>query len=99
MLLAIAPAQSVGESVSPKQIALQLRLVQAIVRAERRRGRVTGELAERASAIVEETAMIIPHGADTELTELLGAVRAEVAELASMTSAAHRGKPRTAAAR
>lgn len=80
--------------MSPKRIALQLRLVQVIVRGERRRGRATGELAERASAIIEETAMLVPHDAGAELTELLASVRAEVAELVSITPEAQRGRAR-----
>ena len=65
-----------------KQVAVQLRLVRAILRAERRHGTATPQLAERASAIVEQTALAIEPDVDPELTELLARVRAEVAELA-----------------
>lgn len=69
--------------VSLKQAAIQLRLVQVILRTERQRGTATRELAERASAIVEQAAIGIEQSADPELIELLATVRAEVAELAS----------------
>jgi hypothetical protein len=69
--------------VPVKQAALQLRLVRAILRAERQRGTDTPEMAERASAIVEQTAIAIEPSADSELIALLASVRAEIAELAS----------------
>lgn len=57
----------------------QLRLVLAVVRHERRRGRASRDLLERASQVVEASAIPIETEGDPELQELLASVRAEVA--------------------
>ena len=56
----------------------QLRLVQAVIRHERRRGRASQDLLERASQVVEASAIPIESEGDAELQELLASVRAEV---------------------
>lgn len=57
----------------------QLRLVLAVVRHERRRGRASRDLLERASQVVEASAIPIETEGDAQLQELLASVRAEVA--------------------
>lgn len=58
---------------------LQLRLVRAVVDREQRHGTATRDLLERASAIVEATAISIESEADPELRELLTSVREQIA--------------------
>lgn len=83
MRIAMDRTRRSGNPVTPKQAAIQLRLVEVILRAERQRGTATREMAQRASAIVEQTAIGVEQSADSELIELLANVRAEVAEVAS----------------
>ena len=64
-----------------RRAALQLRHVVAVLRQELRHGRATPELAERASNIVEHTAVAIEPEPDAAFLELLGYVRAEIAEI------------------
>ena len=57
---------------------LQLALVRAVLRGARKKGGVSEELRQRASEIVERTAIEVEPEADGELAELLAAVRAQL---------------------
>ena len=58
---------------------LQLALVKAVLRGAREKDGVSAELRQRASEIVERTAIEVDPEADNELAELLADVRAELA--------------------
>ena len=64
-----------------RRAALQLRHVLAVIRQELSHGRATPELAERASEIVEQTAIAIEPEPDAALLEFVGYMRAEIAEI------------------
>ena len=68
-----------GDAVDRNRAILQLALVQAVLRGARKRGSVSAELRQRASEIVERTAIEVEPEADGELAELLAAARAELA--------------------
>ena len=61
-----------------RRASLQLRHVLAVMRHELRHGRMTPELADRASDVVEETAIAIEPEPDAALRELLDSARAEI---------------------
>ena len=62
-----------------KRAILQLALVRAVLRGAHKKGGVSEELRQRASDIVERTAIEVEPEADSELAELLAAMRAELA--------------------
>ena len=68
-----------GDAVDRNRAILQLALVRAVVRGARKKGGLSAELQQRASEIVERTAIEVEPEADNELAELLAAVRAELA--------------------
>jgi hypothetical protein len=59
----------------------QLRHVLAVIRHEQNHDRATPELGERASDIVEHTAVAIEPEPDEALLELLDYIRAEIADI------------------
>ena len=63
-----------------RRIELQLRLLRAVLRSERRRGspEALALLVERSDAILERVALEIEEEPDPELHDLLAAVRAEL---------------------
>jgi RNA polymerase-interacting CarD/CdnL/TRCF family regulator len=67
-----------GSPLRVRQAVLQLRLVRAVVRAERQRGTPPQDLLDRAAQIVEQTAVAIEGETDTELADLLSTTREEV---------------------
>ena len=58
---------------------LQLALVRAVVREARKQGSLSPDLRQRATEIVELTAIEIQPEADKEMAELVAAVTAELA--------------------
>jgi hypothetical protein len=65
--------------VDRNRAKLQLALVRAVVQGARKKGNLSHELRQRASEIVDHTAIDIKPEADEELTKLLAAVKAELA--------------------
>jgi hypothetical protein len=65
--------------VDRNRARLQLALVRAVVRGARERGDLSTELRQRATEIVEHTAIEVQPESDEELAELLAAVKAELA--------------------
>jgi hypothetical protein len=66
--------------MSRRRIQLELLMLRALLRNERRRGdsKVLASFAERSDPILERVALDIETEADPELLKLLAAVRAEV---------------------
>jgi hypothetical protein len=64
--------------VDQKRAMLQLALVRAVLQGARRRGTLSPQMRQRASEIVETTAIAIEPETDAEWARLLAAVRAEV---------------------
>lgn len=64
-----------------QRATLQLRHVLAVIRQELKHGRATPELADRASEIVEQTAVAIEPEPDGALLELLGYIREEITDI------------------
>ena len=62
-----------------RRAALQLRHVLAVIRQELGHGRATPDLAQRASEIVDQTAVAIDP--DPAFVELVGYIKAEIAEI------------------
>jgi hypothetical protein len=60
---------------------MQLRHVLAVIRQELSHDRATPELAERASEILEHTALAIEPEPDDALLELVGYIRGEITEI------------------
>lgn len=60
---------------------MQLRQVLAVIRQELNHDRATPLLAERASEIVEQTALAIEPEPDDALLELIGYIRGEITEI------------------
>ena len=71
-----------------RRTELQLRLVQAMLRSERRRGDAGSldRFVDAAVPIVDRVALTIEHEQDGELTALLDSVRAELAGAAGQGS-------------
>jgi hypothetical protein len=66
--------------VDRNRAMLQLALVRAVLQGARRRGSLSPEMRERASEIVEMTAIAIEPETDREWAELLAAVRADLGD-------------------
>ena len=71
---------ALGDAVDRNRAILQLALVRAVLRSASKEGGVSEELRQRASEIVERTAIEVVPEADGELAELLAAVRAQLAQ-------------------
>ena len=84
MRLAKSPADEPwGNGVHRRRAALEFRQVLAVIRHERKPGRATPELAQRAAAIVDKTAIAIEPEADEPFLELLDFIRRELDEIRS----------------
>ncbi|HET6820086.1 MAG TPA: hypothetical protein VFH98_05970 [Candidatus Limnocylindria bacterium] len=64
-----------------RRAVMQLRQVLAVIRQELNHDRATPLLAERASEIVEQTALAIEPEPDDALLELIGYIRGEITEI------------------
>jgi hypothetical protein len=63
--------------------------VLAVIRHELRHGRMTAELADRASQVVEETAIAVEPEADSALRDLLDSARAEIESSRRVATSGH----------
>jgi hypothetical protein len=71
-----------GDDVDRQRLKLQLRLVIAILRAERERGgKATASIAERSASIIDAVAIEIRPEEDAELATLLAEARAAMGAL------------------
>jgi hypothetical protein len=75
------PIAKADIAMQRRRATLQLRHVLAVIRQELKHGRATPELADRASEIVEQTAVAIEPEPDGALLELLGYIREEITDI------------------